>query len=62
MLTVAEFPLAIVPRLQVTTPPDGGAQLPWLGVAETKVTLGGRVSVTTTPADGSGPLLVTVSV
>ena len=35
---------------------------PWLGVAEPKVTLTGRVSVTVTPAASEGPSLVTVSV
>ena len=50
-------PLARVPRSQVTVPPDravvgsGGAGQ-----------LVGRVSVTSTPSAGSGPLLVTVTV
>jgi hypothetical protein len=35
---------------------------PWLGVAETKVTPGGRVSVTVESVEGSGPLFVTVRV
>lgn len=58
--TVAVIPSPIVPSWQVTTFPDGGSQVPWLGVAETKVTLEGSVSVTTTPADATGPLFVTV--
>jgi hypothetical protein len=35
-------------------------QLPWLGVAETKITLEGNVSVTVTPVAADGPLLVKV--
>lgn len=31
--------LFMVPRLQVTEPPDGAAQLPWVAVAETSVAL-----------------------
>ena len=38
--TVAVTPFPIVPRLHVTIPPDSPHD-PWLGVAETKVTLGG---------------------
>lgn len=40
-------PLPIVPSVQVTIPPDS-PQDPWLGVADTKLTLDGRVSVTST--------------
>ena len=40
MLTVAVAPFPKVPRLHVTIPPDS-LHDPWLGVAETKVTLGG---------------------
>jgi hypothetical protein len=61
ILTVAVAPLARFPTLQVTVPPDR-VQLPWLGVAETKATLEGNVSVTSTPVASDGPLLVTVSV
>jgi hypothetical protein len=40
MSIVAISPVPIVPRLQVTVPPDS-PQVPWVGVAETNVTLGG---------------------
>jgi len=56
---VAAF--ANVPRLQVAVPLNS-EQVPWLGVAETKVTLGGSTSVTVTPEAASGPLFVTVTV
>ena len=39
--TVAFWPLAIVPRSQVTVPDDSW-QVPWLGVAESKVTYSGQ--------------------
>jgi molybdopterin-binding protein len=43
--TVALAPLASDPRSQLTVPLEG-PQVPWLGVAEAKVTPSGRVSVT----------------
>ena len=52
---------AMVPRSQVTMPPDS-LQLPWPGVADTKVTLAGKVSVRVTAVELAGPLLVTVRV
>ena len=50
------------PRLQVTVPLSSEQALPWEGVAEVKVTLAGRVSVTTVPEASEGPLLVTLMV
>src|SRR5205085_608262 len=61
MLMVAEEPLLKLPSEQVTVPLDC-EQLPWLGVAETKDTCDGSVSVTDTFVALLGPLLVTVSV
>jgi hypothetical protein len=61
MDTVELLPLAREPRSQVTVLPDW-LQLPWLGVADTKVTPEGRVSVRVTPEALQGPLLVTVAV
>jgi hypothetical protein len=60
MLTVAEAPPAIVPRLHVTV--DVPAQFPCEGVAEMKVIPAGRVSVRITPLAVEGPLLVTIRV
>ena len=64
--TEAMPPLPNVPKLQETNDsakkPQGE---PWLGVAETKVRPGptaGNVSVTVTPVELDGPLLVTVRV
>ena len=48
--------LARSPKGQVTIPPDS-KQL--VGVADTKVTVLGNVSVTTTPVAGSGPWFIT---
>src|SRR5437660_9399020 len=50
------LPLASVPTWQVTVP-DDSPQVPWDGVAETKLTPAGRVSVTVTPPAFAGPLL-----
>jgi len=58
IVTVACPEFASVPRLQLTV----AVQVPWLGVAETKVTLAGTASVKVTPVAGEGPLLVTVRV
>ena len=45
-----------VPRVQITV--SVPLQVPWVAVAETKVTPGGNVSVTRTPvATTMGPLL-----
>ena len=51
--------LATLPRLQVTTPPNS-LQLLW-GVADTKFTVAGKVSVSITPVASDGPLLETLS-
>jgi hypothetical protein len=61
MVIVALAPEARLPTVQVTVP-DACVQLPWLEVAEPKVTPAGRVSVTTTPVAGLGPLLVATTV
>jgi len=58
--TVAVAGLARVPRLQVTVPVP--LHVPWLGVAETKLTPPGSVSVTDTSVAALGPLFVTVMV
>jgi hypothetical protein len=55
---VAELPLVTVPRLQLTA--EVPLQVPWLGVAETKLVFAGRVSFTTTLSASFGPLSVTV--
>src|SRR5882672_3960244 len=57
MEIVALAPLARLPTVQVTVPAEF-VQVPWLEDAETKATPLGRVSVTTTPVAGLGPLLV----
>ena len=55
--TVAEPPLAIVPREQLTAlVPE---QDPCVGVAETNVVPAGRMSLTTTPVAGLGPAFAT---
>ena len=59
--TVALAPLAIVPSEHVTVPLDC-EQVPWEGVAESKVMLAGSVSVTVIPVARAGPALPTVSV
>src|SRR5712692_6905982 len=53
-------PLASVPKLHVTVAVP--VQVPWLGVAETNVRPAGRKSVTVTPVELDGPLLVTAMV
>ena len=60
IVTVVLAPLVKSPRLQVTVLVP--LQVPWLGVAETKLTPGGKVSVITTPVAASGPLFMTVMV
>jgi hypothetical protein len=54
-VTLLTVPLAKVPKVQVTTP----ALLTPLPLADTNVTLAGKVSVTTTPLAVDGPKLVT---
>src|SRR5258708_2421083 len=54
-------PLARLPTVQVTVP-AALTQVPWPAVAELKLTPAGRVSVTTTPVAGLGPLLVALMV
>jgi len=62
MEIVAVVAVGTLPILQVTVPPTT-LQAPCVDVAETKVTLTGRVSVRVTPVAGlEGPLLVTISV
>ncbi len=58
--TVALAPLASCPRLQVTA--AGTVQVPWLGVTLSKLRLAGSRSVSVTPVELDGPLLVTVKV
>src|SRR5882672_3269662 len=60
--TEAAAPLASVPRLHVTVDEPTGMQGPWLAVAETSVSPAGSTSVTVTPVELDGPLLVTVIV
>ena len=59
--TVATAPFNTVPNAQVTTPP-ASLQVPWLGVAEIKLTSAGNGSVSVTPVASEGPLFVTVMV
>src|SRR5438128_2756248 len=61
MVIVALAPEARLPTEQVTVP-DACVQVPWLDVAEAKVTPAGRVSVTPTPVAAEGPLLVATTV
>src|SRR3990172_78219 len=62
IVTVALAPLANPPKLQLIVGGEGSGQLPWLGVADTKLTPAGRVSLTITPVAAAGPLFVTVTV
>ena len=59
--TVAFWPSVTVPSAHVTTPSDS-RQVPCEGVAESKVTFAGRVSLTWTPLASDGPEFWTVSV
>ncbi len=61
MVTVAWPWLGSEPRLQLTTLP-ALAHVPWLAVADTKVTDPGSVFVNKMPVAGEGPRLVTVTV
>ena len=61
IVIVALAPDASEPTAQVTVP-EALVQVPWEELAEPKVTPAGRVSVTTTPVAGLGPLLVAVRV
>lgn len=58
METVTLPALAMSPKLQMIEPVP--LQLPWLGVAETKVTFAGKLSPTVTPVASEGPSLITV--
>ena len=58
---VATLPAGMTPSGHVTMP-AACEQLPWLGVADTKVVKPGSASVTSTPAASLGPLFVTVIV
>src|SRR5437870_1903994 len=57
--TVAWAPEARSPRSHVTTPRSSEHD-PWLGVADTKFTPAGSVSLTCTDVASEGPLFVTV--
>ena len=57
-VSLAEAPLLRLPTFQLSTPADRTA-VPWEGCAETNETLAGSESVTTTPAAGDGPRLIT---
>ncbi len=57
--TPALAPLAIVPSAQITLLPEG-TQLPWVAVADTKVTPAGRLSLSETLGALAGPPLLTV--
>jgi hypothetical protein len=59
-LTVALAPAAIRPRLQTTVLVP--VQLPWLGVAETKVTPAGKISLIVAVVGTGKPTLDTVMV
>jgi hypothetical protein len=61
IVTVADPALAIVPRLHVTVP-LACVHVPWVAVADTKVTPEGSVSVTVTPLAPLGPALLTLTV
>lgn len=61
MVTLAVALLARLPSVTVTVLPDRKA-LPCEGVAETKVTLPGKVSTNVTPVAVDGPLLVILRV
>ena len=56
-VTVALPKLAIAPSEQLTAV----SQLPWLGVAEIRVTLPGSAALRVAAVAPSGPLLVTVT-
>src|SRR3989442_1667601 len=58
---VALAPEARLPTEQVTVP-DALVQVPWLALAETKVTPAGSGSVTVTPVAGDGPLFLATTV
>src|SRR5258706_3726545 len=60
IVMVALFPPGTVPRLHLTTPADC-VQLPCGLVAQTNVTPGGRMFVTTTLVEDEGPAFATVS-
>ena len=57
MYTLADAAATRAPRAQLTPV----SQVPWLGLAETRVTLAGRVASSVTPVAPSGPVLVTVT-
>jgi hypothetical protein len=61
IVTVADPPLAIPPRLHVTVPALW-LQVPWVAVADTKPTPAGNVSVKVTPVAPLGPALLTLTV
>ena len=58
IVAVAVAPLAMEPRVKVITF-KLRALVPWVEVAERKVTVGGRVLVRETPLAVEGPALVT---
>src|SRR5437773_33386 len=61
MVTVTVAPAATVPMVQVTAWVVR-VQPSWVLVAPVAVTSAGNASVTTTPSDDEGPVLVTVTV
>src|SRR5947208_2092526 len=61
MVTVTVAPTATVPMVQVTAWVIH-VQPSWVLVAPVAVTSAGKASVTTTPSDDEGPVLVTVTV
>ena len=60
MVTVALPPLAMLPSAQLTVAP--AVQVPWLGVAETRLALAGKVFVRLVAVAISGPRFVTTNV
>lgn len=60
IVTVTGDPVATVPKLQVTVPPN--VQVPWVDVADTGVTPAGSGSNTVVPVAGYVLLFVTVNV
>ena len=57
IVTVSELVKAMSPIEQLTTPPTGAAQLPFVVFTSTKVEPAGSVSANVTPCARLGPLL-----
>jgi hypothetical protein len=60
-VNVALAETASVPSEQLSTPPDGAAQLPWLARTAEIFAPAGTISFTMTPAASVGPLFFTVT-